>query len=163
MLAAFMAWGVVVPRLYARRWTAQRLIAWGSPLAMAALVLALVLGPDASAGTWAFFCVASTFGALAQPAIGLAFPAKLAGRALSAYNLIVFAGIFSLQWGLGVAIDAFRTAGWGTVSAYRGAFALMAVCCVLSYLWFLWRDDRGAQSILNSNARTVDNSPPCPD
>jgi MFS family permease len=163
MLLAFLAWGLVVPRLYARGWTAQSLIAWGAPLAIAALVFALLLGPAASAWHWAFFCVASTFGALAQPAIGLAFAARLAGRALSAYNLIVFAGVFVLQWGLGVAIDAFRRAGWDTVSAYRGAFALMAVCYVLSYLWFLWRDDRALQPIQNPNRRTVDNPPPCPD
>jgi hypothetical protein len=40
---------------------------------------------------------------------------------------------------------------------------LMAVCYVLSYLWFLWRDDRALQPILNPNRRTVDNPPPCPD
>ena len=87
----------------------------------------------------------------------------LAGRALSAYNLVIFCGVFVIQWGLGVAIDAFGPAGWDTVSAYRGAFALWAICCALSYLWFLWRDDRAARTNSSQNARTVDNPPPCPD
>lgn len=142
MLLAFLSWGAIVPRLYARGWNAQRLIALTAPLPVVALVLALLLAERATAWHWAMFCVASTGTALAQPAIGQAFPAEQAGRALSAYNLVIFGGAFALQWGLGVAIDAFRAAGLNNVSAYRGSFALLAVCCVLSYLWFLWRYDR---------------------
>jgi hypothetical protein len=41
MLLAFMSWGIVVPRLYAAGWTAQRLVSAGLPIAMAALGLAL--------------------------------------------------------------------------------------------------------------------------
>ncbi|MBL0728458.1 MFS transporter [Piscinibacter sp. HJYY11] len=139
MLLTFMAWGFVVPRLYARGWTAHALIARGMPLPIIVLVLGIVLGPDATAWLWAVFCVTSTFVSLSQPAIGQAFPAALAGRALSAYNLVIFAGVFALQWSMGAVIDALVGAGWSTVSAYQGAFALLAVCCGLSYLWFLWR------------------------
>jgi hypothetical protein len=101
----------------------------------------VLLGPLAGAWAWALFCVSSTFVALSQPAIGQAFPATLAGRALSAYNLVIFAGVFSVQWCLGLAIDGLRAAGLPTSAAYRGAFAVLAASCVLSYLWFLWRDD----------------------
>ena len=163
MLVAFMSWGALVPRLYARGWTAQGLIARGTPLALGALVLALLLGPASTALNWAAFCVCSTFTALSQPAIGQAFPARVAGRALSAYNLVIFAGVFVSQWGLGLAIDGFRAAGWDTVSAYRGAFALMTGCCAFSYLWFLWRDDRAVLPKTEPSLRTVDNPPPCRD
>ena len=163
MLLAFMSWGVIVPRLFAAGWTAQRLVSVGLPLALAALGLALLLGSRAGAAHWAAFCVLSTVSALSQPAVGQAFPAHLAGRALSAYNLVIFAGVFVLQWGIGIAIDALRAAGWDTLSAYRGAFALLGGCCALAYLWFLWRDDRLAPTKLNSTLRTADNPPPCPD
>lgn len=139
MLFAFMGWGVVVPRLYARGWTAHGLIAWGMPLSLAALFLGVVLGSDATAWVWALFCVSSTFVSLSQPAIGQAFAASLAGRALSAYNLVIFAGVFVLQWGMGAVIDALQASGWTAVSAFRGAFALLGMCCVVSYVWFLWR------------------------
>jgi predicted MFS family arabinose efflux permease len=142
MLLTFMGWGVVVPRLYARGWTAHGLIAWGMPLSLGALFLGVALGSDGGAWVWALFCVSSTFVSLSQPAIGQAFPASLAGRALSAYNLVIFAGVFMLQWSMGAVIDALMAAGWGTVSAFQGAFALVGVCCVMSYLWFLWRDER---------------------
>jgi hypothetical protein len=134
-----MAWGFVVPRLFARGWTAHGLIARGMPLSVLALWLGIGLGPEATAWLWGLFCVSSTFVSLSQPAIGQAFPASLAGRALSAYNLVIFAGVFTLQWGMGAAIDGLAAAGWSTVSAYQGAFALLAVCCSVSYLWFLWR------------------------
>lgn len=141
MLCAFMLWGLLLPRLYAAGRTAHGLIARGMPLSLAALALGVALGPQATAWVWALFCVSSTFVSLAQPAIGQAFAASLAGRALSAFNLAIFAGVFALQWGMGAVIDGLMAAGWGTVSAFRGAFALMGLCCVLSYLWFLWRGE----------------------
>ena len=141
MLLSFLAWGSVVPRLYARGWTAQTLIACGAPVSLAALALALVLGPLAGAWIWVLFSVSCTVVSLSQPAVGLALPAALAGRALSAYNLVIFLGVFTVQWGIGLAIDVFRRLGWETLSAFRGSFALLAVCCLLSYVWFLCRPE----------------------
>ena len=143
MLATFMGWGVVVPRLYARGWTAQRLIAGGVPIAVAVLVLAVLLGSRAGAWVWGLFCVSCTVVSLSQPAIGQAFPPALAGRALSAYNLLIFVGVFVLQWGIGLVIDALQAIGWRVESSFQGAFALLAGCCAMSYVWFLRRGDAG--------------------
>lgn len=139
MLLSFMAWGSFVPRLYARGWSAHRLIAVGAPLSLGALGLAIWLGSAAGTWVWVVFCVGCSVVSLSQPAVGLALPAALAGRALSAYNLVIFLGVFSLQWGIGIAIDLLRAAGWDTLSAYRGGFALLLLCCVASYVWFLCR------------------------
>lgn len=140
MLFAFLGWGAVVPRLYRSGWSAVRLVRWGVPVSLALLVLALLLGERATAWVWALFCVSCTVLSLSQPAVGQAFPAALAGRALSAYNLVIFAGIFALQWGLGLLIDAVGRGGGSTLSAFRAAFALFGLCCALSYLWFLRHD-----------------------
>ncbi|MEQ1686886.1 MAG: MFS transporter [Burkholderiaceae bacterium] len=145
MLLSFMAWGVVVPKLHARGWTAQRAIAAAAPLSLVALLLAVVLGADATAWVWVLFCAGSSVVALSQPAVGQAFRPELAGRALSAYNLVVFLGIFVVQWGIGLVIDLARANGWSTLSAYRGAVALLAGCCTLSYVWFLRRDERAVR------------------
>ncbi|WP_280152989.1 MFS transporter [Piscinibacter sp. XHJ-5] len=144
MLLSFMSWGVVVPRLYARGWTAQRLIARGTPLCLAVLATAVLLGSGATAWAWGAFCVSSTVVSLSQPAVAQAFPTALAGRALSAYNLLIFVGVFLLQWGIGLAIDGFKALGWGIESSFQGAFALLTLCCVASYVWFLRGDDRTA-------------------
>ncbi len=154
MLLAFLAWGALVPRLYARGLTAQGLIARCLPVSLALLVAAIALGACSGAWIWALFCVSSSVVTLAQPAIGQAFAAHLAGRALSAFNLVVFVGVFAVQWGIGGLIDAFQALGWGKTAAFQGAFAALALGCVASFLWFLSFDDRPA--------RTADNEAPCP-
>ena len=98
-------------------------------------------GPDlggASAAALALFCVTSTFVALAQPAVGMAFPSHLAGRALSAYNLVIFVGVFVVQWGIGFGIDFFKSLGWPPVLAFQAAFTVFGLCAVLSYVYFHW-------------------------
>ena len=47
---------------------------------------------------------------------------------------------------IGVTIDLLGAAGWSTRSAFQGAFALVALSCVASYLWFLWFDDVGKRT-----------------
>lgn len=138
MLLAFFGWGVVVPRLYRAGWSAGRLIGRGVPLSLIVLGVVIALGERAAAPAWALFCVSCTVISLSQPAVGQAFAPALAGRALSAYNLVIFAGIFAVQWGLGLAIDALLALGWQTVSAFRGAMALLLLCSTSAYLWFLW-------------------------
>ena len=141
MLLAFWVWGLMTPRLAKRGFTANRLIAWGQPISFVFLFSLIWLGPElgeATAAALALFCVASTFVALAQPAVGMAFPPNLAGRALSAYNLVIFVGVFVVQWGIGLGIDFFKSLGWPPVLAFQSAFSVFGVCAVLSYVYFHW-------------------------
>jgi MFS family permease len=138
MLLTFWSWGLANPWLQRRGIHTDRLITWGLPLSFAVLGGLIVAGPAAGAGTLALFCVSSTFVSLAQPAVGMVFPAALAGRALSAYNLVIFLGVFVVQWGIGLLIDAFRAAGLVEVNAFRGAMAAFLALSVLSYAYFLW-------------------------
>ncbi len=139
MLLTFAAWGGLMPRLLRRGWTAVRIMAWGIPLALGLLVLNVALGPDAGALHWAAWCVACTAVSVSQPAVGAAFPAAQAGRALSAFNLVIFSGVFTVQWGVGLLVDLLRGLGWGDVQAFQGAMAALGLCCALSYAWFHWR------------------------
>jgi predicted MFS family arabinose efflux permease len=137
MLATFWSWGVVNPWLQRRGITTDKLIAGGVPLSLAVLAWIVWAGPQAGAVAWALFCVSSTFVSLAQPAVGMAFPSLLAGRALSAYNLVIFAGVFIVQWGIGLLVDGFGALGWDTIAAFRGAMAAFLACCVFGYAWFM--------------------------
>ncbi len=137
MLTAFWLWGVINPRLARRGLAPERLIAWGLPLSFGVLLSIVWLGEDAGWLLWALFCVTSTFVSLSQPAVALALPAEAAGRALSAYNLAIFAGVFVVQWGIGLLIDALALMGWSGPAQYRGAVAIFGLCCVLAYLSFL--------------------------
>ena len=141
MLVTFWIWGLITPRLAKRGISANKLIAWGQPLSFAVLFGVIWFGPDlggASAAALALFCVTSTFVALAQPAVGMAFPSHLAGRALSAYNLVIFVGVFVVQWGIGFGIDFFKSLGWPPVLAFQAAFTVFGLCAVLSYVYFHW-------------------------
>lgn len=137
MLLAFMAWGAAMPRLVSRGIHARRLMTWGLPAPLLLLGW-IVLDPQpAGAVMWALWCVSCTFVSVSQPAVGQAFPAALAGRALSAFNLVIFSGVFCIQWGIGLGIDAFSTFGWDLAQAFRATLAIHLACCIVAYLWFV--------------------------
>jgi len=137
MLFAFMAWGAVMPRLVARGVDPLRLIAWGVPLSLLLLALAVLRGAEAGALHWALWCVACSVVSLSQPAVGKVFPLAQAGRALSAFNLVIFGGVFCVQWGIGLAVDALGALGLEEPDAFRAAFAVFGAGGLLSYLWFM--------------------------
>jgi predicted MFS family arabinose efflux permease len=137
MLFAFMAWGFLMPRLARAGLHARHIITWVLPASMLWLAVIVALGPAAGTWHWALWCVLSTCVSLSQPAVGQAFAPAWAGRALSAFNLLIFGGVFCLQWGIGLAIDGLGALGWTRVASYRGAIGLFALCCALAQLWFL--------------------------
>ena len=145
MLATFWGWGMLTPWLLRKGLTTDGMIAGGLPLSFLVLAGIIIAGPAAGAGAWALFCMSSTFIALAQPAVGMAFPPALAGRALSAYNLVIFAGVFALQWGIGVLIDGFAAAGLQEGTSFRLAMAVFLACSVMSYGYFMLAKDNSRQ------------------
>ena len=141
MLATFWVWGLVTPRLTRLGLLPAQLIAWGLPLSFVMLAALIVVGaqaPTVVLPLFALYCVGCSFVALALPAVGMAFPTATAGRALAAYNLVVFAGVFAVQWGIGLLIDGFESLGAPTVLAYQGAMAVLLACGVASWAYFLW-------------------------
>ncbi len=139
MLLAFMTWGAVVPRLVRYGIDALALLKWGVPLGLVLLAWNVAAGAQAGAGHWAAWCVACTFVCVSQPAVGQAFPVALAGRALSAFNLVIFAGVFSVQWGIGLAIDVLRALAWPEAMAFQLAFSVFGLFCLSAYGWFLFK------------------------
>ena len=73
---------------------------------------------------------------LVQSHAGLAFPAALAGRANSAYNLQLFIGAFGAQWGFGLAVDAFKSHGFGAVDAFRMTLAVGIALQLAALIFF---------------------------
>ena len=142
MLCTFWTWGMVNPWLLRKGLGADRLMAAGLPLCIIVLAGIIAAGPRAGGGAWALFCVSCTFVSLSQPAVAMAFPQALAGRALSAYNLVIFAGVFVVQWGIGLAVDAFAAAGLPTVQSFQAAMAVFLACNAGAYAWFVLRGRR---------------------
>jgi len=140
MLCAFWSWGMVSPWLTRRGYGADRLIRQGMPISFVVLATIIIAGD--TIGIWAgalfaMYCVSCTFVALTQPAVAMAFAPGLAGRALSAFNLLIFSGVFLVQWGIGLLVDGMVALGRTQVQAFQAAMTVYLLCCVLSYVYFL--------------------------
>jgi MFS family permease len=137
MLLTFWSWGLVNPYLARAGWHTDRLLTWGVPFSLVALAANILGGASTGWVGWAVFCVASTVISLSQPAVGMAFKPAVAGRALSAFNLIIFVGVFTVQWGIGLLVDAFAALGLAQVASFQAAFSVFWACCVGAYIYFL--------------------------
>ncbi len=142
MLCTFWTWGLINPLLARKGWHADWLIARGVPLSLLMLAIICIAGHAIQWWAWALFCMFCSLMSLAQPAVGMAFPQALAGRALSAYNLVIFSGVFVAQWGIGLLIDLFTSHGLTTVDAFRAAFGVFFICSLAAYLRFVL-DNKG--------------------
>ena len=150
MLGTFWTWGLLNPWLLRKGLGPDRLMAAGLPLPLLVLLGIIVAGPRAGGGAWALFCVSCTFVSLSQPAVGMAFSQALAGRALSAFNLVIFAGVFVVQWGIGLAVDGFGALGLDVVPSFQAAMGLFLACNASAYAWFLLRGRR--HNVLQTSA-----------
>jgi MFS family permease len=140
MLVTFWLWGLLNPALVRRGFNADRLIGMGLPASFVILAILILAAERLGAYTgllWVLYCMSCSFVSLAQPSVGLAFPPELAGRALSAYNLVIFSGVFVVQWGIGLMIDGFKFIGLVEIEAFQAAMSVYLFCCVASYLYFL--------------------------
>ena len=140
MLLTFLGWGLVNPWLIRRGYNAAQMITYGMPLSFACLAIITIAGSASgywAGAAWALYCMACSCISLAQPAVALAFPSALAGRALSAYNLVIFSGVFVVQWGMGLMLDGFKALGWPETEAFQSAMGIFLLSTVLSYVYFL--------------------------
>ncbi|MCX7233413.1 MAG: MFS transporter [Burkholderiales bacterium] len=149
MLCTFWVWGMASPWLARHGLRAERLVELGLPASF--LVLAVLIGfgntlSDWTGACWALYCVCCTVVSLTQPAVGMAFAPALAGRALSAFNLVIFSGVFLVQWGIGLGVDRLVALGLSKPEAFRATMALFLLCCVVAYIYFvLAKRDNPAQ------------------
>jgi hypothetical protein len=72
-----------------------------------------------------------------QTQTALDFPGHVAGRILTTFNLMTFAGTFLVQWGIGLAVDAFISRGHSQATSLRLAFACLVALQAVSLVWFV--------------------------
>ena len=137
MLAGFLFMGFFATTLVHRGISLEKLFRWAMFAAFLAFSV-ICLQPEL-AGDWLWPLLGACF-SLSNIAYSLnaqAFPSHLSGRANTALNLLVFAGAFGLQWGIGILVDALQANGWQVASAYSVAFYGLLGAQLLSLLWFL--------------------------
>ena len=138
LMLSYLALGWAAPRLVARGWNTHRLIGTGIAGMLLAQGAMLVATKPAAWLLWLMLALCVPVTTLVQSNVGLAFPAALAGRANSAYNLQLFIGAFATQWGFGVLADAFQAHGAAPADAFRMALAAALALQAAAWLFFLF-------------------------
>lgn len=141
VLGGYLGIGLFATALDRRGIHPRHLFGGGFALNAAALALILANVPG-SYLWWSLYGLGACANILAFAVLNEGFPTELAARANTAANLMMFAGSFLTQFGVGLIVDLFRTGAPGdAASGLRIAFALTLVIEVLTLLWFLrgWR------------------------
>lgn len=140
MLLGFLFVALATVPLARRGVSPMRLLTGGMGLALlveAALIAALA--PPWL--LWGLLGLCFSLGNLAYSQLVGRFPTHLAGRVNTALNLLMFAGAFGLQWGIGAAVDTVAARGATPADAFRISFAALLLAQAIAFLWFL-RSDR---------------------
>lgn len=137
LMGAYLALGWAAPRLMARGVDPHRLIAFGIVGMVLAQTAMLFTQSEHAWMLWLLLAVCVPVTTLVQSYLALSFPAALAGRANSAYNLMLFVGAFATQWGFGVVADGLKASGLGAVDAFRFTLAIAVAVQTASLIYFV--------------------------
>jgi len=74
---------------------------------------------------------------LMQTQTAMAFPANMAGRVLTTFNLVMFLAGFSLQWGIGLLVDLLQACGASAPASMAITFGCLALAQIGTLLWFI--------------------------
>jgi MFS family permease len=103
--------------------------------------LAILLDLAPPMALWPVLGLTFSLGNLAYSQLALRFPVSLSGRLSTALNLLMFAGAFLLQWGIGGVIELFAGSfGLSQPEAFRATFGALLAAQALAFLWFLKPD-----------------------
>ena len=140
MLFAFLIWGYLLPKFSEYGLDSIKIIKYGLPLNYLILLLIILLGQKAGASMFTLYILSSIVLTLTHPAIALSFPQHLAGKSLTSFNVFIHSGTFFVQWGIGLIIDYCKNIGFDTILCYRISFSVFLVICILSYLFFIFKN-----------------------
>ena len=106
-------------------------------MTLSTVVFAVIsVQPDLAAWLlWPVLGACFSLSNLSYSLVAQSFPPTLSGRATTALNLLIFAGAFGLQWGIGILVDALRAGGWEGGSAFRAAFLTLLGGPLLALAW----------------------------
>lgn len=140
LLAAYMAMSVMSPKLESMGIGLARQTTIGFFWFLGCMVL--ILTWQAPSAWWAWIAMAPGIPAviLIQTQTALMFPKAIAGRVLTTFNLVMFAGAFAIQWGVGLLADLFAWFGSDSAQALWLAFVILLGLQIVSLWWFLSRD-----------------------
>ena len=137
MLVSFFLWGYFLPKITSSGFSATKILKLGLPVGFIVMLTIIMLGPKAGAFYITMFILSSIFLSVTQPAVGLSFSGYSAGKALTSFNLLIFAGTFVMQWLMGFVIDIVKRLGHSEIVAFKSAFSVFLILSIISYIFFL--------------------------
>lgn len=145
LLLSYVALGWCAPRMAKRGWNMHRVI--GAGLGGMVVTLVFIWFATSPQGwlLWLPLAVCVPLTTLLQSQAGLAFPAAMAGRANTAYNMMLFMGAFAAQWGFGLVIDVAARAGATQPEAFRTALAVAIALQTAALAYFIFCRAQPAQ------------------
>ena len=155
ILAAYFGLGIFATALRRHGIRSRHLLAagWGLHTLMLGLIITRALPSTYVA--WGLYGLGAAVNVLGFTVLGEGFPGELTARANTALNLLMFSCSFAMQWGIGIVIDAARSAfGVDTAGGLRLAFVLVFVADALALAWFAfgWRRHANAGSLASAAA-----------
>ena len=141
MLGGFIFVALAATPLARRGISPMHLLIAGLGLALLAKLF-IVLSIGSPYILWPILGLTFSLSNLAYSQLAARFPLKISGRVNTAFNLLIFAGAFSLQWGIGALIDTLSSGNLTRAEAFRTAFAGLLAAQACSFVWFLRQDKR---------------------
>ena len=143
MLAGFLFMGFFATRLVHRGIKLEKL--YLGAMVVAVSLFGLICGLPSVAGNllWPLLGICFSLSNVSYSLVAQAFPPALSGRANTALNLLVFAGAFGLQWGIGGLVDTLQAAGWASDAAFRAAFFTLLGGQLVALGWMFFSRRQG--------------------
>ena len=136
-LIGFFLWGYFLPIISKYGLNSFKLMKFGLPISYLVLLSIIIKGSNAGAFLFTIYILTSIVLTVVQPAVGLSFPKRLAGKSLTSYNLVIFLGTFIMQWGMGLIIDFSHSMGKSEILSFQISFFVYFVLCMFSYIFFV--------------------------
>ena len=97
----------------------------------------ILLGPKAGAFYITLFILSSNFLFSYTASCRPFFLGYSAGKALTSFNLLIFAGTFVMQWLMGFVIDIVKSMGHSEIFAFKSAFSVFLILSIYFLYIFL--------------------------
>ncbi len=138
LLAGFLLTGIIAERLARIGLNVVTTSVIGMMIFCGAQALIVFDLMPAIMPVWIVFAFFGTSSALVFAGLSQRFPSHMAGRLITAINVLVFTGAFATQWGIGAIIDIWPASAGGHFAAagYRAAFGVMLALQLASAAWF---------------------------
>ena len=136
-LIGFFLWGYFLPIISKYGLNSFKLMKFGLPISYLVLLSIIIKGSNAGGFLFTIYILTSIVLTVVQPAVGLSFPKRLAGKSLTSYNLVIFLGTFIMQWGMGLIIDFSHSMGKSEILSFQISFFVYFILCIFSYIFFV--------------------------